>query len=54
MDTQEVQFTVQDHYYKFQEMLENGESLWEKVNLDKKKLYGSTQTMDFPLLHFKT
>ena len=35
MDTCEPQFLVQDFYYKFERMLENGESLWEKIKLDK-------------------
>ena len=38
MDTNSVQFTIQDFYYKFQKILENGESLWEEVKLDKKRI----------------
>ena len=38
MDTREPQFLVQDFYYKFERMLENGESLWEKIKLDKKRI----------------
>ena len=38
MDTCEPQFLVQDFYYKFERMLENGESLWEKIKLDKKRI----------------
>ena len=36
--SQEVQFAAQDYYFKFQEILENGETLWEKVLLDKKRI----------------
>ena len=38
MDTNLVQFTVQDFYYKFQKILKNGQSLWEEVKLDKKRI----------------
>ena len=38
MDTNSVQFTVQDFYYKFQKILRNGQSLWEEVKLDKKRI----------------
>ena len=38
MDSQEVQFAVQDYYLRFQEILVNGETLWEKIKLDKKRI----------------
>ena len=38
VDTDEVQFSVQDFYYKFQAISNDGESLWEKVKLDKKRI----------------
>ena len=38
MDSQEVQFAAQDYYLRFQEILENGETLWEKIKLDKKRI----------------
>ena len=38
MDTNLVQFRIQDFYYKFQQILENGQSLWEEVKLDKKRI----------------
>ena len=38
MDSNSVQFTIQDFYHKFLKILENGESLWEEVKLDKKRI----------------
>ena len=38
IDSQEVQFTAQDYYLKSKKILENGETLWEKVSLDKKRI----------------
>ena len=38
MDTHEVQFLAQDFYYKFLKISENGDSLWEKIQLDKKRI----------------
>ena len=38
MDTNEVQFALQDFYYKFKEISQNGESIWEEVKLDKKHI----------------
>ena len=38
METNEVQFSIQDFYYRFKEMSKNGESLWEEVKLDKKRI----------------
>ena len=38
METDQTQFAVQDFYYKYLEILENGEVLWEKVCLDKKRI----------------
>ena len=38
MDTDQTQFVVQDFLYKFEKMTENGESLWNKINLDKKRI----------------
>ena len=38
MDTNLVQFTIQDFYYKFKQILENGQSLWEEIKLDKKRI----------------
>ena len=38
MDTDDVQFNVQDFYFKFKEILDNGECVWEKVCLNKKRI----------------
>ena len=38
MDTNEVQFALQDFYYKFKKISQNGESIWEEVKLDKKRI----------------
>ena len=38
MDTNEIQFKLQNFYLKFEHMEENGESLWKKVSLDKKMI----------------
>ena len=38
MDTDDVQFAVQDFYLKFKEIQNNGECVWEKVCLDKKRI----------------
>ena len=38
MDTNEIQFKLQNCYLKFEHMEENGESLWKKVSLDKKMI----------------
>ena len=38
MDTHEVQFLAQDFYFKFLKISENGDKLWEKIQLDKKRI----------------
>jgi hypothetical protein len=38
MDTNETQFVVQDFYNRFVKMTEYGESIWKKINLDKKRI----------------
>ena len=38
MDTSEVQFAVQDHYFQFDQITPNGETLWKRKNLDKKRI----------------
>ena len=38
MDTDQTQFALQDFYNKYLEIQENGEVLWEKVCLDKKRI----------------
>ena len=38
MDTEQTQFVVQDLFYKFEKMTENGESLWHEINLHKKRI----------------
>ena len=38
MDTTDVQFVLQDFYYKFEEITENGDSIWKRINLDKRRI----------------
>ena len=38
MDTTQVQFVVQNFYYQFIQMTEDGESLWKKINMDKNRV----------------
>ena len=38
MDTNEVQFVVQDFFYKFERMSDDGNSLWKKIKMDKKRI----------------
>ena len=38
MNTSQTQFVIQDFYLKFEKMLENGECLWKKKQLDKKRI----------------
>ena len=38
IDTSEVQFAYQDFYFQFERIQENGETLWKKKLLDKKRI----------------
>ena len=38
MDTSEVQFILKDFYCRFERMSEDGNSLWKKIKLDKKRI----------------
>ena len=38
MDTSLEQFSIQNFFHKFERMCENGESLWTKTFLDKKRI----------------
>ena len=38
MDNTDVQFVLQDFYYKFEEITENGDSIWKRINLDKRRI----------------
>ena len=38
MDTNLEQFAIQNFYHQFVQMTEDGESLWRKVELDKKRI----------------
>ena len=44
MDTPEEQYAIQNYYFRFESMSENGESNWTKIMLNK---------MDFQLLHLR-
>ena len=38
MDTTQVQFVIQDHYFKFYEFDEYGETFWKKIDLKKRQI----------------
>ena len=49
MDTTEVQFVLQDFYCQFVEINKNGESVWKKITLDKKRIVWLNPNNGFPL-----
>ena len=38
MDTTDVQLIIQDFYYKLEKINENGDSLWRRMDLDKRRI----------------
>ena len=53
MNTDQTQFVIQDFYSKYLEILENGETLWEKVFLDKKRIIWVNPNNGFALAALK-
>ena len=53
MDTREVQFKLQNFYYKFENMEENGDSKWSKVFLDKKRIIWTNPLNGFAVAAMK-
>ena len=53
MNTDQTQFVIQDFYNKYLEIQENGETLWEKVYLDKKRIVWVNPKNGFALAALK-
>ena len=53
MNTDQTQFVIQDFYNKYLEIQENGETLWEKVYLDKKRIIWVNPNNGFALAALK-
>ena len=53
MNTDQTQFVIQDYYNKYLEILENGETLWKKVYLDKKRIIWVNPNNGFALAALK-
>ena len=53
MNTDQTQFVIQDFYNKYLEIQENGETLWEKVYLDKKRIVWVNPNNGFALAALK-
>ena len=53
MNTEQTQFMIQDFYNKYLEIQENGDTLWEKVYLDKKRIIWVNPNNGFTLAALK-
>ena len=53
MDTKSEQYVYQNFYHQFVQMCENGESLWRKVYLDKKRIIWKNPMNGFSIAALK-
>ena len=53
MDTTEEQFAIQNYYFRFESMSENGDSKWTKIMLNKKQIVWKNPANGFSVAALK-